>query len=403
MTNLCGCSIGVVVLIVSVYCCFYGCQACLEEERTALLQLKDDINYANNASYFVTGDWVGDDCCQWKALEAWYPNATLFAQFKELELLDLAWNQIGGWVMPEGFTQMQNLEILKLGLNRLNESSNSLWSLCGLTKLRSLDLDYHNLDDGALPPCLLSTSSPLEELFLYGNNLRGNLPGLCGLKRLKELDLGNNFLNDQSLPSCLLNLSSLELLDLSENNFSNPFGIPTGLCKLSNLVTLNLKRNSIEGNIHPCLKDMHYLQSLDLSYNCFSGGVPSFVFNNLTMMETIFLSNNQFTGVFSFSMFANLSKLSYVDLSNNVQLEVETEYPHWVPTFQIMWLLLENCNLNQRSTSSIPSFISNQQRLYSFQLDHNSLKGVIPSWLLYNTTSLRIMSLRGNHFEGSIP
>ncbi|XP_077234154.1 receptor-like protein 15 isoform X3 [Tasmannia lanceolata] len=376
MTNLCGCSIGVVVLIVSVYCCFYGCQACLEEERTALLQLKDDINYANNASYFVTGDWVGDDCCQWKgiscassssssrvtkidisfargeALEAWYPNATLFAQFKELELLDLAWNQIGGWVMPEGFTQMQNLEILKLGLNRLNESSNSLWSLCGLTKLRSLDLDYHNLDDGALPPCLLSTSSPLEELFLYGNNLRGNLPGLC---------------------------------------------------KLSNLVTLNLKRNSIEGNIHPCLKDMHYLQSLDLSYNCFSGGVPSFVFNNLTMMETIFLSNNQFTGVFSFSMFANLSKLSYVDLSNNVQLEVETEYPHWVPTFQIMWLLLENCNLNQRSTSSIPSFISNQQRLYSFQLDHNSLKGVIPSWLLYNTTSLRIMSLRGNHFEGSIP
>ncbi|XP_077234157.1 cuscuta receptor 1-like isoform X6 [Tasmannia lanceolata] len=328
MTNLCGCSIGVVVLIVSVYCCFYGCQACLEEERTALLQLKDDINYANNASYFVTGDWVGDDCCQWKALEAWYPNATLFAQFKELELLDLAWNQIGGWVMPEG---------------------------------------------------------------------------LCGLKRLKELDLGNNFLNDQSLPSCLLNLSSLELLDLSENNFSNPFGIPTGLCKLSNLVTLNLKRNSIEGNIHPCLKDMHYLQSLDLSYNCFSGGVPSFVFNNLTMMETIFLSNNQFTGVFSFSMFANLSKLSYVDLSNNVQLEVETEYPHWVPTFQIMWLLLENCNLNQRSTSSIPSFISNQQRLYSFQLDHNSLKGVIPSWLLYNTTSLRIMSLRGNHFEGSIP
>ncbi|XP_077233099.1 uncharacterized protein LOC143875440 isoform X2 [Tasmannia lanceolata] len=322
-----------------------------------------------------------------------------------LGYLDLAQNNLTFTfgAISTGFTQMQNLEILKLGLNRLNESSNSLRSLCGLTKLRSLDLDYNNLDDGALPPCLLSTSSPLEELFLYGNNLRGNLPGLCGLKRLKELDLGNNFLNDQSLPSCLLNLSSLELLDLSENNFSNPFGISTGLCNLSNLVTLNLKRNSIEGNIHPCLKDMHYLRSLDLSYNRFSGGVPSFVFNNLTMMETIFLSNNQFTGVFSFSMFANLSKLSYVDLSNNVQLEVETEYPHWVPTFQIMWLLLENCNLNQRSTSSIPSFISNQQRLYSFQLDHNSLKGVIPSWLLYNTTSLRIMSLRGNHFEGSIP
>ncbi|XP_077253560.1 uncharacterized protein LOC143892669 isoform X2 [Tasmannia lanceolata] len=338
-----------------------------------------------------------------ESLEAWYPNVTLFAQFEELELLNLAWNQIGGWVMPEGFTQMNNLEILKLGLNRLNESSNSLQGLCGLTKLRSLDLDYNNLDDGAIPPCLLSSSSPLEELFLYGNNLKGNLPGLCSLNRLQELDLGQNYLDDQNLPSCLHNLSSLELLDLSENNFRNPFGISAGLCKLSNLVTLNLKMNSIEGNIHPCLADMHYLQSLDLSYNNISGEIPSFIFNNLAMIETIYLSNNQFMGLFSFSIFANLSKLSYVDLSNNVQLEVETEYPRWVPTFQLLWLLLENCNLNQRSTSSVPTFISNQHRLYSLQLDLNSLKGAFPSWLLYNTTSLRVLSLRGNQFEGSIP
>ncbi|XP_077246687.1 uncharacterized protein LOC143886484 isoform X2 [Tasmannia lanceolata] len=396
-------NIEAVVLIMSICCCFNWCQACLEQERKALLQLKDAINYANNASDFVTENWIGENCCQWKGVscassssvtkidisfargeapETWYPNATLFAQFKELELLDLSWNQIGGWVMPEGFTQMKKLKILILGLNRLNESSHSL---------------------RALPKCLLSSSSPLEELYLYGNNLRGDLRGLCGLKRLKELDLGQNYLDDLSLTSCLGNLSSLEILDLSENNFIDPFGISTGICKLSNLVTLNLKRNSIESNIHPCLKDMHYLQSLDLSYNHFSGRVPSFIFNNLTMMETIFLANNQLTGVFSFSMFANLSKLLYVDISNNVQLEVETEKPHWIPTFQLMWLLVRNCNLNQGSTSSIPSFFSNQHHLYSLQLDHNSLKGVIPSWLLYNTTSLGIMSLRSNQFEGSIP
>ncbi|XP_077241658.1 uncharacterized protein LOC143882118 [Tasmannia lanceolata] len=542
MRGLCEHGIVVLVLFVTACCCFYRGHACLDEERQALLQLKDS-NYPNNNRL---DDWVGEDCCQWNGVSCsssssrvdtidlsfvrndekgiWYPNVTLFAQFKELESLDLFSNHIGGWVMQEGFnqmknlktlklgrnrlnessqslsalcgltklqsldldynnlddgalplclrnsspleeldlsgnnlrgvlsglcglkrlkrlflfgnyledqslpsclgnlsslerldlahnnlrftdgfTQMKNIKILKLGLNRLNESRQSLHGLCGMTKLQSLELDYNNLDDGAIPPCLLRTSSPLEELYMYGNNMRGDLPGLCGLKRLKALDLGQNYLDDQSLPSCLRNLSALEELDLSENNFKNPFGISTDLCKLSNLVTLNLKTNSIEGNIPPCLEDMHYLQSLDLSYNLFSGVVPSFIFNNLTMLQTIYLSNNQFMGVLSFSMFANLSKLYEIDLSNNVQLEVETEYPHWVPTFQLMWLLLKNCNLNQHSTSSIPSFISTQNHLYSLQLDHNSLKGAIPSWLLYNTTSLRIISLRANQFEGSIP
>ncbi|XP_077243192.1 receptor-like protein 56 isoform X1 [Tasmannia lanceolata] len=151
-----------VLLFVSVCCCFYGGQACLEEERKALLQLKDSINdYPNNATYPVLEDWVGEDCCQWgdvscsnsssrvigidlfKArypliridlagarypywFELWYPNATLFAQFKELESLDLGFNRIGGWVMPEGFIQMKNLKILRLGDNMLNQSSQSL-------------------------------------------------------------------------------------------------------------------------------------------------------------------------------------------------------------------------------------------------------------------------------------
>ncbi|XP_077247761.1 uncharacterized protein LOC143887567 [Tasmannia lanceolata] len=489
----------VVLFSVSVCCCFYGFQACLEQERKALLQLKHSISYPYNASSFHFMDWVGEDCCQWNGvlcassssrvvnldltsargdtLGTWYPNATLFAQFKELELLDLTWNDIGGWVMPHGFTQMKSLKILKLGLNMLNESSQSLSALCGLTKLRRLDLYYNNLGDESLPTCLLSTLSPLEELNLSGNNLRGNLSGLCGMKRLKALYLSNNYLNDQShpsclgnlssmenldlsgnnftfsigistglcklknlvslslqnsikgnihsclcglkrlttldlsknyledqnLPSCLTNLSSLEILDLSENSLIFPFGNSTGICKLRNLLNLNLKNNSIEGIIHPCMKDMHYLQSIDLSYNHFTGMIPSFIFNNLTKIETFDISNNQFMGVFSFSMFANLSKLSEVRLSNNVQLEVETEYPHWFPTFQLTDLYIENSKLNQHSTHDIPSFISNQHYLSTLHLDHSSLKGFIPSWLLYNTTMLTTLSLRGNLFQGSIP
>ena len=89
-------------------------EGCLEQERSALLQLnwqwEDDENYS--------------DCCQWEGVECnnttgrvieldlgftrnresaeWYMNASLFTPFQQLESLDLTGNYIAGCVENEG-------------------------------------------------------------------------------------------------------------------------------------------------------------------------------------------------------------------------------------------------------------------------------------------------------------
>ncbi|RWR73563.1 putative LRR receptor-like serine/threonine-protein kinase [Cinnamomum micranthum f. kanehirae] len=706
------------LFLVIIWCCyFYRSHGCLEKERTHLLQIVDSIHYPHGSSLFE--DWIGKDCCNWFGIECnssssrvisidlsvitdervglWYPNASLFAAFKELEKLDLRGNHIGGWVAPQAFSEMQSLrelylwnnslsasidslrglcelknlqllyldgnnlvgralppclsnlsmlEDLSLSSNDLGSYSSALTGLCELKNLRALYLDSNNLDGRALPPCL-SKLSKLETLWLQDNDLgsySSALTGLCGLSALKSLNLGGNHFNDSNLPMCIGNFSLLENLGLFENNLSGHFGnsisglkrlqglylesnqltddgispwisnltsltslylednklkgsdairglcglsaltsldlydnnlnrlpicmgnfsflenldlswnnlsslfrssipglkklqtlylysnhltddgispwisnltslttlhlenntlkgshsmrglcglnslsslylsdnylssLPTcmgnlsslqnlylsqnnlsihfgnsilglkqlqelylesnqltdedispwisnltsltglylgnnklkcsdtmrGLCSLRKLQILDIERNSIGGSIDPCFGNMQNLAYLNLHRNQFKGNIPSSIFRNWTMLEDIYISQNQFDGMFSFSTFANLSKLLYVDLSENIQLEIETETTMWVPTFQLKYLLLNNCILNKRTGHGIPTFISTQKSLDTLELGHTSLKGAIPSWLLYNVT-INALSLRGNFLEGPFP
>ncbi|XP_077245862.1 uncharacterized protein LOC143885533 [Tasmannia lanceolata] len=360
-----------VLWFVSVCCCFYKGQACLEEERKALLQLKDSINdYPNNATYPVLEDWVGEDCCQWggvscstssshvigihlsnardPSLGVWYPNATLFAQFKELESLDLTYNQIGGWVMPEGLCSLKRLKQLDLPDNQLDDrslpsclgnlssledldiSDNNLRNpigistgLCGLKRLTQLDLSINNLHDQSLASCLGNLSS-LQNLHLSGNNLTftfGDIStGLCGLKRLTNLYLGNNNLDDQSLASCLGNLSSLQTLDLSWNNLTFTSGaISTGLCSLKRLKTLDLRVNQLDDRSFPsCLGNLSSLEHLSLSDNNLRNPIGmSTGLCGLKRLTNLYLGNNNLDDQSLASCLGNLSSLQTLDLSWN--------------------------------------------------------------------------------------
>lgn len=119
MINPGGCgAIGLFVCVSVCLCCSDGC---LKEERSALLQIKGSINHPNGSAL---SSWLGENCCQWEMIECdpsashvvgikiygmreeglgkWYPNASLFSQFKELEQVDLSQNQIGGPDIVQG-------------------------------------------------------------------------------------------------------------------------------------------------------------------------------------------------------------------------------------------------------------------------------------------------------------
>ncbi|KAL7163018.1 hypothetical protein ACSBR2_039173 [Camellia fascicularis] len=316
---------------------------CFEEQRAALLQIKDSINSPVGSAF---SSWYDEDCCQWEAVECdpsnstviklflyyrrdksipenWYPNATSFAKLKDLQELHLAGNQIGGFTSPSALQNLKYLQQLNLQRNSIQEGSHL----------------------------------------------------------------------------CLGKMQSLYILNLSTNKLQGE--IPRCLCELHSFTKLDLSHNLLQGDIGACFSNMSSIRYLDISNNHFNGSFPSLLLHNITNIETLIASHNQFTDNISFSMFANLSKLSYLDLSFNDHLEVETESPAWFPSFNLNGLFLGGCNLNKYSGSKIPSFISTQYNLIFLDLSYNSLAGSIPSWLLYNGTSM--LQLRGNKLSGSFP
>ncbi|KAA3463629.1 leucine-rich repeat receptor protein kinase EMS1-like [Gossypium australe] len=329
------------LLIFSLLLCMCsGCHGCMDEERDALLQIKDSINSPEGTAF---SSWYGEDCCQWEGVqcnasttrvssiffnyrresslfENWYPNATLFAQFKDLEILHLPGNQIAGFTSPEELHSLKRLQRLNLQDNSIENASRLCWGKGALPSLYYLDLSRNNLQ-GFIPECLRD-SLLLKQLILFDNHLHGK--------------------------------------------------------------------------ISPCLSNMTALQYLDLSYNQFSDSVPIFPFHNLPSIYTLILSSNNFRGKFSFSIFANLSRLSHLDISYNPYLELKTESRIWLPSIKLIELSLAGCNLRK-----VPRFLSSGSNLMTLDLSDNLLEGNIPSWLMHNAT-LQLW-VRRNNFSGPFP
>jgi Leucine-rich repeat (LRR) protein len=175
----------------------------------------------------------------------------------------------------------------------------------------------------------------------------------------------------------------------------------TELCALKKLEELHLYGNFFDGILPPCLNNLTSLRLLDISENQFVGNISSSLIAIPTSLGYIDFSYNHFEGLFSFSLFANHSKLKVIKLicENNNEIETEDSVVWDNLSFQLKTLILRNCSLN-KLTGNIPKFLFDQHELEIIDLSHNKLTGNFPMWLLQNNTGLRELSLQNNSFVG---
>ncbi|XP_070031476.1 cuscuta receptor 1-like isoform X1 [Nicotiana tomentosiformis] len=422
------------LLILFIVNGWWCCYCCWKEERTALLQLKENINYTGG-SYLPS--WVANetsDCCQWEGivcsnttrrvgelaitvkkisqeeqlrtngtntddmLKNWLFNASLFIPFKNLKALLLPGHSLAGWAKNEGFEklrQLGKLEILDLSGNQFNRSI--FQSLSQLSSLKSLNLSHNNIGSGS-------------DIWFTHNKIGSGSERLSGLDKLEILDLSDNNLDDENLLSALeLNTSrtALKKLDIRYNTFRS-FIPNEELGALRNIEYLLLDGNTLDENFLRSSGVMSSLKVLSVA-NCMLNGILPLQGNS------------------RYKRAARCTKLCYARAGKGqttrvcctqsypafLQEAVSTARTHdLLVTWQQLYELRQGSPSNFKhsihqiilyTTNLLVHFIGlcDLKYLEELSLSGNSFTGKLPT-CLGNLTFLRVFDLTINQFTGNI-
>ena len=408
------------------------------------------------------------------------------SELENLNSLYLSGNNLSGTVELSMFSSLINLQYLDLSYNNLsvitsntniNASLPDLIELrlssCNMNEfpnfprdnlnLRLIDLSYNQIH-GQLPNWQGSMwEDTLDYLNLTHNFITGTLDHLPNWKNLGIFDLQSNRLQGP-FPSSICNLTSLEILDLSNNSFGGVlprcFGIfskeltvlnlrmnrlhgtiPTAFAKGNNLRNLDLHGNQLEGILPRSLVRCRYLQVVDFGNNQINDKFPEWL-GNLPELQVLVLRSNRFHGSIGNTSKSNHSfpKLRVIDLSHNefsgllpanyfrnfkAMMNVEGNtttqrymgeeiYHDYYDYITVVMKGLEH-ELSRILTTfttidlsgnkfegEIPNFIGHLYSLRVLNLSHNSLTGHIPP-VLGNLSVLESLDLSSNKLEGQIP
>ncbi|KAK7252942.1 hypothetical protein RIF29_37257 [Crotalaria pallida] len=247
------------------------------------------------------------------------------------------------------------------------------------------------IEPGSVNPgsCLSSwdfTFDPCDNLFSdkFTCGFRCDIV-VSGSNRVTELSLDSAGYTG-SLSSSLKNLPYLQTLDVSNNYFSGQ--IPESLSNLTRLSRLGLSMNSFSGEIPTSIGTLSNLQELYLDNNNLGGAIPT-SFNGLVSLKRLELQHNKLNGYLP--DLSSLTNLYYLDLGDNA---ITGALPATLPV-SLVQISMRNNNLTGTLTSE--SF-KNLMYLQVVDLSSNQITGSVP-FVLFELPSLQQLTLSFNQFS----
>ncbi|GMH28650.1 hypothetical protein Nepgr_030493 [Nepenthes gracilis] len=226
------------------------------------------------------------------------------SKLSQLTSFDLSGNSLEGKV-PSWLFSLPSLKVLSLGFNQfsgqltISEDVARASPLMNLSSLMSLSLLRCKFSE-PLPVWIWNIT---HEIDLSFNLFTGKLPSMVDISKLSQLtsfDLSENSLEGK-VPSWLFSLPSLKVLSLDFNQFSGQLTISedvaraSPLTNLSSLMSLSLLHCKFSGPLPVWI--LNITQEIDLSYNQFTGKLPSMVdISKLSQLTRLYLSGNSLEG-----------------------------------------------------------------------------------------------------------
>jgi Leucine-rich repeat (LRR) protein len=272
----------------------------------------------------------------------------------DLGTLAVGGNQLTG-VLPPEWSRLVNLTFFSAEINSFSGCIPSEWA--SMTKLGTMGIYSAGL--ACAFPEWIGTLTSLQLLYLHDNAFTGStaLALLCPLSKLLLLTLGQNQLSggwpscvwplmgtlqiagnlfSGPLPANLGSMSSIKILDLSNNQWTATAGLPRSIANMTQLQSFKISNNPLglsidgiqgvnTGGIEP-LSLLPSLTVLDLN-NCSLRGsmsslglnAPQYTYSNVfPSLVYLTLSNNpSLTGTPSGNVIASMTSIQSLDLSNN--------------------------------------------------------------------------------------
>ena len=313
------------------------------EKRKAIAELLGEKNKKESMVY---------DLCDWR-------HVSCDAQ-RRIVGIEARLANISGPLPDDVFYALPHLEVLDLGLNRINGTLPQ--SISSLSSLRYLALDYNYL---AIDTLRLSRLTSLRSLMLqYNYEVISGMPPLFSLKRLQSLDLSST------------GGSGLRV---------------DGIHVWESLVVLRLNDASVSGTFNSSNLLPHTLKTLSVRSNRIEGTIPEL---GPAMQEADFGDNFMHGTVYRQSAASKLRTLR-IDRNffDSIQMQASDH-----PRLRVLDASL-NEDLFTTSSSINNNAILRAPHITRLECAHCGLHGPLSSLL---STSMRHLNLRGNHLEGAL-